>query len=991
MQALPDKLVDRVQSTKKIVLDNMELYKKHNKYKKNIIGQLNYCLALSDYLKQYIFSNPQEVANLLGFLDLSSDKQGDYFSKENLGLILESVLLNNTNMQLSQNSLRKFRNQVMTRILLLDLLDISDFSATSKYLSDFADTCICYALKWLYKKYNQDLLVICLGKLGQQELNYSSDIDLVFCNIDSNISNISGEIFNNMAKDLIALLSYVNEFGFVFRVDMRLRPFGNSSALTIGYKKFFDYLSSDARPWERYVFMKARVLSRVLSSDLADNLNIKKTSEQVCLKINNFVFRRYHDFTVKKTILQMKKRIEHNLLDKKKEHNNFKLGPGGIRDIEFICQTFQLIYAAERVKYRHASTLELLDMLVADKIISKSDYKLLSKAYIFLRDSENHLQMINNQQQHQCPSGEVAQMQLSCSMNFNNWEDYYKTLLSYMRQVSKCFELLVAPQLGDDVDRIIDADILEEQNQENSNKEAFSLVITNNARYKSMDFVQQRQIQKIYVYYIQSCKDLGVQGIKLASFRFARLLLAIISRPTYLDLMSSNKLVISSLANYLAKSLWVNVLLIRMPFLLVDVLLVDVFLGDDCNYIDEKQELFDNDLYHSKQKLGDLLEQKLNLLGGDQHNAEIFNEAIRHFKWSGVLKIVLAYLDEKINLTQVSCYLTNLAIVIIQKVASFCWEDLVVKFNLNSRYRSFANSGFAIIAYGKLGSQEMLLASDLDLVFLYQESSYSQLDRNIYVKLAQKVLNMLQTNTLSGFLYQVDIRLRPLGGSGLLVSRLDSFKEYQVSKAWSWEHQALSRASAVAGDKRVIDLFAQVKLDVLSKYQQNIVLQEKLAADISQMRVKIAKTKLKSKNIINTSNQRFNLDYIKYAPGGLNDIEFLVQYLDILLPNIKFDNIIDVFSYVKSNLDFIFSKLNINNLEILVKAYKCYHMVISDQYLSYGSFDKLGINHDYLDLGVNNKLELYQQPLIKQAKLVNSYLSQVSVIIDGVFNNIGDN
>ena len=810
-------------------------------------SSLLYCISLSEYLSQILIKYPgikNSVLDLIKHgLKGKKDKLDMFFNQDNL-LKLFSKRLNKIekkiksskdnledNMDVILSIFRCFRHDVMSKILVCDFLKFSSCDTTIKRISSLADIFLLKTLDILHKIFEQEFFILCLGKLGCNELNFSSDIDLIFCVEDKSFNNLKAI---SMAQKIIQILNQNTIDGFVFRVDMRLRPFGKSGALVSSQRQFIEYLKKDARPWERYVMMKARVISK--KPKLANDL--KKA-------IDSFIYRPYKDYTVNETIIEMRSKIEKKLLVEHKE-DDFKSGSGGIRDIEFICQTFQLIYGGEQFDFRLLGVFDVLDKLYLKKLISLDQKNGLLEAYMFLRDSENHLQMINNQQIHACPKDSLMRLKLALSMDFCDWGSFLDKLNSHQKFVKKSFDELVKPELSSQDSEFIaieKVDISKDKSiKANYIKSIFNEIVATKTRYKSADRVLQRQLQRIYIYYSQSLSTKLTDDEKKISYeRVAQLLNAIMSRPTYIALLLSSKKIISDLGLYLPKSTWVFSILKQMPYLMA--------------------------LLFTEQKIG------LSQINCKEASDDVFNERLRHFKWSSMSKIAQDILSKKIKVDQARSQLTDLAQFVIFEVYKKCWADVVAKRGLPDGAKDFRSSGFAIVSYGKLASSELLFSSDLDLVFLYEDKlkkdESSDLTHKFYVSLVQKILSTLQTKTLSSYLYPIDIRLRPSGGSGLLVSKIEAFEKYQHKNAWVWEHQALMRSRVLFGDKGLVKKFEKIREDILIKDRNKL----ELTFQINSMRNKIKQEKAKPRS------ESYHIDKIKYDKGGLNDIEFLVQYL----------------------------------------------------------------------------------------------------------------
>lgn len=704
----------------------------------------------------------------------------------------------------------------------------------------------------------QPLMVLAMGKLGGGELNFSSDIDLIF--VYSEDGQLQGqgklsyrEFYIRVGRLFTKLLNDKTEDGFVYRVDLRLRPWGDSGPLVINLAGLENYYQSQGRDWERYALVKAAVLS--------GNKQDKANLQQV---ITSFVYRKYHDFNVFSGLGSLKRQIDH---EAKKKHQslNIKLCSGGIREIEFCMQALQILQGGRHKHLQVTSILSMFELAKDEAFYNTLELDALKEAYLFFRLVENRIQMLNDQQTHLMPVDEEEQDRLMVSLKEENWQSLLLKVETAQLKVNAIFKQLFIEQIQQK--NKIDFSIYDEADWSEFCEKLGFEVVDKIPKHLYL-FFKERTILTMSSKGLDRLNELLPNFLTLISQKndvlqllnlLTELLLSIAKRSVYLEMLYMHQPLLQKLINLFSKSPWLANEVIRFPILLESVLIA------------EKDDVF------NKKDLENLLSKELKQVEGD---VELELDVLRVFKRQQLCFIALQELDEKIEPLTASAYLSELAEIMLQ-----------VSFNLNlpllkAQYGSPCyemdgqqyQANFAVIAYGKLGGQELHYSSDLDVIFLHDSCGQKQQtdglksidNAQFFVRLAQKITQTMSLLTSSGRVYEIDARLRPNGASGFLVSSLDAYREYQKNKAWVWEHQALVRASYVAGDIAVKAKFQQIKCLVLAELAN----QKSLNQDVSAMREKMLQSQKPSNH--------FNL---KQSKGGLIDIEFMVQYFVLLNAN----------------------------------------------------------------------------------------------------------
>ena len=773
---------------------------------------------------------------------------------------------------------------------------------------------------------SQNMLILAMGKFGGFELNFSSDIDLIFFYM-SDGKTIGGKtnrgkrsidnsrFFQKVGVSTIKLLHEVTPDGFVFRVDMRLRPFGDSGNLVMSVAQAEDYYHEQGRGWERFAMIRARIITG-------------RSDEVQQLKeiITPFAFRRYIDYGVIDSLRNMKSMIQREVR-RRGLNGNIKLGAGGIREIEFMVQSLQLIQGGRDKRLQERNVLKVLPILASENLLPNSTATELSQNYRFLRRLEHCIQELDEKQTQQLPEEQTDQTIIAKVMGYENWKQFYSQLKDRLENTNQHFTALFGEESeqgeeGDDFFiSLWESHISEQQLIE---KIGCDLVIARRTIEILTNFKDSNLLLNLSV---KGAKRLNqffpiLLEISLAVAnpietleRLLTVLRSILMRTAYLELLSENLPLLQHLVDLVSRSEWIVKRLSECPILLDEL-------------------LYPNSLYQPLQSTDLRSELQQSLLRIDEQNEEQLLDAIRQFKLINELRVAAALLAERLSISQVSRYLTQLAQVIIQAALHYSWNKVTKKHGKPNGLRSDTadelKTSFLVIGYGKLGGLELGFDSDLDLVFLFDEDFDTSTDgaRSIstgqfYTRLAQKLIHFLSTRTSLGVLYEVDMRLRPSGNSGLLVSHIDAFASYQKEKAWTWEHQALTRTRSISGDPALASRFEALRSEVLNSKTS----QAKLKKEVVDMRIKMRK------NLDKSIDGKIDL---KQCKGGLVDIEFIAQYL-ILSKNHHFENISRSDEVIPSNTVKMIKysqqaeTIKATSATHLVKTYRKYRNYLNEQ------------------------------------------------------------
>ena len=706
--------------------------------------------------------------------------------------------------------LRRLRQRVLLRTMARDLAG-GDMHGQAKLaevcraMSELAEQSIRAALRWLRE---EELIVVAMGKLGGGELNVSSDIDLVFVHPDSKENPAQPEQLERTGRKLIALLSDVTEDGFVFRVDMRLRPYGDSGTLVSGFEALEAYFVSQGREWERYAWIKAHAVSG-FDSDI-------KNLEEI---VRPFVYRKYLDYATLAAMRRLHAEVRRDVA-RRELAEHVKLGPGGIREIEFIVQALQLVRGGRDAELTARPTLLILDLLFRKRLLPEKAKAELSGAYVFLRNVEHRLQYLDDAQTHELPVGAEDRTRIAQMAGFASWEDFYAALNVHRQAVTRHFQAVFAEPGA------------ESEVRPWPNHPRLAALRTSQ-RYLQLPEDSKRRLDALIPALAGAATATPDPEATLA--RGVDLLEAIARRAAYLALLAERPEALERVTRMIGASSWAAQFVTQHP------LLLDELLDDRVLYSAPDWSEFELGLRASLAEAGSDVERQMNAVR-EQHQSQQFRLLAQDL--AGLLTVEV-----------LADHLSQLADIVLQVSLEACWALLP------SRHRE--QPRVAVIAYGKLGGKELGYASDLDMVFLFDDSE-ERAEQN-YLRLTQRYNNWLSANTSSGPLFETDLALRPSGSKGLLVSSLSGFDEYQERSAWIWEHQALTRARFCAGDRSVGDSFELIRKRILEREREP----KALAREVLAMREKIHAAHPNKSGMFD----------LKHDRGGMIDIEFTVQFL----------------------------------------------------------------------------------------------------------------
>ena len=829
--------------------------------------------ASSDFVARTCLRYPPLLPELLDEGWLTASHAAGYF-QESLARLLQNAVDDNSLGVL----LRQFRRREMVRIAWRDIAGWADLNETLSELSALACACVEASLarlhEWQTKELGapmgelsgepQSLVVLGMGKLGAGELNYSSDIDLIFTYPEEGqtqggrIEQSNSEYFIRLGRRLINALNQQTAEGYVFRVDMRLRPFGDAGPLAISFEAMENYYQVHGREWERYAMVKAAVIGgdREAGAELMDILR-------------PFVYRRYLDYGAFESLREMKAMITAEV-KRKGMADNIKLGPGGIREVEFIGQAFQLIRGGRDTRLQIRPIQQILSLLAEMEYLPDYVVQSLQKAYVFLRQAENRLQAMADQQTHSLPKEALERQRLVVAMGCDSWTDFEQQLRKHMNTVHDAFEqVFAAPQReqaaeqGSEYDAVWNGSVSDEQalevlqaNGYQQPQEALRQLhdLRQGSAFRRLSSRGSERLDRLMPLLLGAVAAVDSPAEALA--RVIGLIEAIAQRTAYLALLVENPMALSQLVKLFAVSPWIAKHLARYPVLL------DELLDARSLYVPLNRDGLEAELQLTLEQVGDDLEQQM--------------EVLRHFKQANVLRVAAADVMGAYPLMVVSDHLTEIAEVVMNQVVRIAYEHLRAKHGCPRCQGEDGNlyePGFLVIAYGKLGGIELGYGSDLDVVFLQgnyncggQTDGDSPADNMVFfARLGQRIIHIMTALTPAGTLYEIDSRLRPSGDAGMLVSDLNSFAIYQENEAWTWEHQALVRARVVAGDEKLAKRFEVIRAKVLGREREPTQLQ----TDVREMRQKMRDS---------LSKAGAGMFDLKQDPGGIADIEFIVQY-----------------------------------------------------------------------------------------------------------------
>ncbi len=828
--------------------------------------------ALSDFVGRVATAKPQVLGELMAAGDLERDYQpGEY------GQRTAAALADATDEAALIDALRRLRRREMVRIAWRDLAGRAGLQTTMTELSRFCEAVVEHTLerlhRWQGAKYgepldeagrSQSMVVVAMGKLGAGELNFSSDIDLIFA-FASDGETVGGrrrvthqEFFIRLGQRLIHVLTTPTPDGIVFRVDMRLRPFGASGPLAVSFDAMEEYYQSHGRDWERYAWIKARPIA----GDAA-------AREQLMAALRPFVYRRYLDYGAYQALRDMKALVDQEVRRKGLDHN-IKIGRGGIRSIEFIGQAFQLIRGGRDTALQEPALGTVLDLLAERGLLPADVVAGLQEAYAFLRNTEHRLQEADDRQTQALPRDTLGRARLAWGMGYGDWAAFLQALDDHRDFVDGCFgDVFTAPDEEEPAEisplrTLWEAEppddqqaktLLRRRGYDDPGAALDRLrALKDSYGVRAMSSQGRRRLDRLVPLVLEAAGRHPEPHTTLA--RLLDLIQAVARRSVYIALLAEHPVALEQLVKLCSSSPWISAHLTRFPILL--------------------DELLDpRTLYNPPDREG--LSQELDLLMDNVAPGDTEQEmdTLRLYGQTNVLRVAAADIAGVLPLMKVSDHLSDIAEVILDTCLDLAWRDTTARHGVPTCVvdGERRQAGFLIVAYGKLGGLELGYGSDLDLVFLHGSEGTEQHtdgprqtdNDTFFARLGKRLTHLLTTHTAGGTLYEVDLRLRPSGASGLLVSGMEAFADYQRRRAWTWEHQALVRTRPVVGDSRLRERFEAIRREVLGQPREPAALRTEVTRMRERMRRELSKG----------SPAHFDL---KQDRGGIADIEFMVQY-----------------------------------------------------------------------------------------------------------------
>ncbi|MBX6421397.1 MAG: bifunctional [glutamate--ammonia ligase]-adenylyl-L-tyrosine phosphorylase/[glutamate--ammonia-ligase] adenylyltransferase [Nevskia sp.] len=764
-------------------------------------------------------------------------------------------------------ALRRFRNRELARIAFREVAGCAELDETLQALSDLADAACASALDFAARALRPRHgipraphggearpIVLGLGKLGGRELNFSSDIDLIFAYTASGetegpVSVSNEEYFARLAQTAIRLLSAATADGFVFRVDTLLRPFGSAGALAMSADAMESYYQQHGREWERYALVKARPIAGDLAAGRA-----------LLGRLEPFVYRRYLDFDAIGALRELKILIDRQARQRGAE-DDLKLGPGGIRELEFIVQLFQLVRGGQDARLRSPHLRQVLRYLGEAKLLPRETAQALDAAYVFLRRCENAIQMYADEQTHRLPRSEAARAALCAALDFGDWAGLCAALDAHRARVRSEFERVFARDEGaaqapeiwlGEAERLAEALRQRGYAREPQQAAAALVALRDSRAVRALPEHSARRLREIVAALVTEA--LHTEAPEIALKRALAILEAIAGRSTYLALLRESAAARAQMLRLAAASPWIAELLAQSPALFDSLL--DPRLANEAPGRDELRAALARAA-----------------AGVPAQDEEAVMNLLRRYRQEMTLRIAAADLSGALPLVQVSDRLTWLAEAIVAQALDYARQQLAAQYGAPPQ--GAGRDEFAVIAYGKFGGLELGYGSDLDLVFVYDAADgeaptvggpRSLPTAQYFLRLAQRVVQLLSAQTVAGRAYEIDLELRPSGRSGLVTVSFSAFARYQRESAWTWEHQALLRARTVAGGERLRAALEAVRREVLCRPRDAQSLKREVRDMRARMRAEL-------------EVRRAGAWDVKQGEGGLIDAEFLTQYL----------------------------------------------------------------------------------------------------------------
>lgn len=885
----------RMRESKNDIFENLKTKATEHSLNTDLLVQhqsvVSKALYYSDFIVRVSHQYCSQFINLLPQLVKADSTQKCRYNFDTLQSQLSLALSDSKDEYQAFQIIREFRQLNMLKIAWHDFQQNQSIEESLTATSQLANILINAAYAYVYEQHvtrygepenKQQLLIIGMGKLGGNELNFSSDIDLIFAyptsgNTLHHRKPIEHQVFFiRLAQKLIKMLDQTTQDGRVFRVDMRLRPMGESGPLVLPFAAFESYYMEQGRQWERFAMQKMRIINDTEFNDELEKI------------ITPFVYRKYVDFTTLDSIREMKHLIETEVR-RRQITNNIKLGKGGIREVEFFIQSLQLIHAGRDTTCQVSSILLAMEKLEAAELLSKEIHQQLRQDYLLLRKVEHYLQAFNDEQTQTLPALEPQQQKLCQLLGCESTQEYLGLIDQCTSRINDVFASLVedanknncatedqgAATIYEDIWHVaMNLDELQHAlnheidhvNHQHLSKQSVQLLHEHIVKFRTkterggVSARGLKSINKLLPLLLQEFDTYNDSFYQDQIVGVFNILNTILGRVTYLDLLLEHPDVRKRLYLLCKKSPWISEQISQYP-LLLDELLHPVYLS--------KQS---QSLPVWKAECADDLRQIM--LRVDTTDIEAVMDRLREFKHVNQLRISAADISGTLAINQVSDRLTVLAEVLLEEVIAYAWQQVSELYGAPQGNLENEKS-IAVIAYGKFGGLELSYGSDLDLVFLHNADLKQNTDESgtrkqisnqeFYIKLVQRICHICTTKTYNGILYEIDLRLRPSGNSGLLVSHIESFYEYQQSKAWTWEHQALVRSRAVCATHSLLQRFNVIRNSLLNQQRDP----EKLRQEVADMRNKMRQ------HLHKKVEHKIDL---KQAHGGIVDIEFMVQY-----------------------------------------------------------------------------------------------------------------
>ena len=811
----------------------------------------------SRFVQRWLAAKPEHAAELHALCALP-------LTEIDLESLLQTQL--HTGITLS-SAMRRCRNLLFSAIAVRDLSGLADLNEVLHTISAFADFVVQTHLAARHAELvtqhgepigsesgrAQHMIVIGMGKLGGKELNVSSDIDLIFVYPEEGETRVlnteqrslsNHEFFIKLGKKLIADIAEITSDGYTFRVDMALRPNGNSGPLAASFSMLESYLMLQGREWERYAWVKARALT-----GLPEDVHTLEAMVQP------FVYRRYLDFGAIDALRNMHAQIRAEVVRQEtrhpERHINVKLGRGGIREIEFLTQLFQLIRGGREPELKHRSTRITLQVLAQRHLLSTEVVEKLLHAYSFLRNLEHRLQYLDDAQTHVLPRTDEDQTLIAKMAGFTNATALHNALKEIRDWVANQFDAIfidksaVANDAEPDLIHIFNAPHLNEERlneyltsldfKDPSSATQRLIAMWHAPKFQALSDQTKNQLQSLMRAALPLVAEIGGDACLVTLTRLLDFFETIVRRSVYLSLLTEYPHALARVIRMMAASEWAAQYLMRHPVLL------DELLDDQTLYTAPDWPQFALECQRQLHAFTGDTERQMDVLR-ELHHAQLF-------------RLLAQDLDGILSVEHLADHLSALADILVEATLSAAWQTIA------TRHRDIPQ--FAVIAYGKLGGKELGYASDLDIIFLYDDDDQEAPAQ--YAKFAQRFITWMTSHTPAGILFDIDIALRPDGASGLLVSSIAAFEKYQQQSAWLWEHQALTRARFCAGIPSLAIRFATLREKVLRQSRDAGEIKKEILAMRERMH--------------EAHPNRSGLFDLKHDAGGMIDIEFIVQYL----------------------------------------------------------------------------------------------------------------